>query len=170
MARARFISPSRNSLRWRFLHLRWPVLQAERRDREPIGARRNLIRFHRAPSSEEPRPNHGPMQALLQAETRIAHGMLYQKALYPVSLYLLLIAIAEAGQKIGTSATSSFAIWNTFFSASARVFGSDCSLAIAEGGVDVGILEVRAVHSVLRCVDAVEEEEGDSWPGSAKSG
>ena len=27
--------------------------------------------------------------------------MLYQKALEPVSLYLLLIAIAEAGQKIG---------------------------------------------------------------------
>lgn len=60
----------------------------------------------------------------------MAQGILYQKALYPVSLYLLLIAMAEAGQKMGTTATSSLAIVNTFFSASARAFGSAFSLAI----------------------------------------
>ena len=44
---------------------------------------------------------------------------------------IAVMAMAEAGQKIGTTATWSLAIWKTFFSASARVAGSDCSLAIA---------------------------------------
>ena len=73
---------------------------------------------------------------------------------------MLLIAIAEAGQKIGTTATSSLAIWNTFFSASARAAGSDCSLAIVERRVDLGVLEVRPVHAVLHRVGAGEEQVG----------
>ena len=39
-----------------------------------------------------------------------------------MSLYLLLIAIAEAGQKIGANATSSFATLKTSLSASAQAF------------------------------------------------